>query len=238
MKAVWTIAAREATRFFTSVTAYIVIALFLFIAGGLFWIELLGSSAAELSMRSFFQRGPLLLAFFVPALTMGLFAEENRARTLELLMTLPLQDAHVVLGKFLGAMLMLTAVLGATLPYAFTLAGLGDLDWGPVLGGYLGLLLLGGAYTAIGVFVSSLTRDQIVAILVTFFVCFVLNILGELAAHAGGGTASSLLRWLSTSGHFQSISRGVIDLRDVVYYLSWIIIALAGATAALSRRRW
>lgn len=237
MNAVLTIARRELSAYFSSVTAYIVIVLFLLIAGGLFWLEFFSAAMTELSMRSFFARAPFFLAFFAPAIAMGLLSEERRSRTLELLMTLPVTDGQIVLGKFLAATGLLAAVLLATFPYPWTLAQLGALDWGPVIGGYVGLLLLGASYIAIGVLVSSMTRDQIVAILVTFFICFVLYILGELAAYTSGAVAD-VMRYLSSSAHFENISRGVIDSRDVVYYLSIIVVALSAAAASVSRQRW
>lgn len=237
MNAVFAIARRELASYFTSVTAYIVIVLFLLIAGGLFWLEFFSAAMTELSMRSFFARAPFFLAFFAPAIAMGLLSEERRSRTLELLMTLPVTDGQIVLGKFLAATGLLAVVLLATFPYPLTLARLGALDWGPVVGGYVGLLLLGASYLAIGVLVSSMTRDQIVAILVTFFICFVLYILGELATYTGGVFAE-ILRYLSSSAHFENIARGVIDSRDVVYYLSIIVVALSAAAASLSRQRW
>lgn len=237
MNAVLTIARRELAAYFTSVTAYIVIILFLLIAGGLFWLEFFSASMTEVSMRAFFARAPFFLAFFAPAISMGLLSEERRARTLELLMTLPVTDLQIVLGKFLAALGLLAVVLLATLPYPFTLAGLGALDWGPVIGGYVGLLLLGAAYLSIGVLVSSLTRDQIVAILVTFFVCFLLFIMGELAGYTSG-TVADVLRWLSSSAHFENIARGVIDSRDVLYYLSIIVLSLGAAALSIGRQRW
>ena len=146
MNPILSIAKRELRASFTSVTAYIVIALFLLIAGGLFWLEIFNAASTELSMRTFFTRAPFFLAFFAPAISMGLLAEEQRSKTLELLMTLPVTDTQVVVGKFLAALTLLAIVLGATLPYPLSLATLGDLDWGPIIGGYVGLLFLGAAY--------------------------------------------------------------------------------------------
>lgn len=237
MSATLSIAQRELRGYFTSVTAYIVIVLFLLIAGGLFWLDFFNASTTELSMRRFFGNAPYFLAFFAPALSMGLLSEEQRSRTLELLMTLPVTDFQVVLGKFLAATGLLAVVLLSTLPYPLSLAQMGRFDWGPAIGGYVGLLLLGASYIAIGVLISSLTRDQIVSVLVTFFACFVLGIVGQVASYIDGPLAA-LLRAISTSGHFENVARGVIDTRDVVYYLSLITLALGGATVSLSRRRW
>jgi ABC-2 type transport system permease protein len=231
------ISGRELKAFFASPTAYIVVSLFLLIAGGLFWLDYFQAVTTELSLRAFFGQAPFFMGFFAPAVTMGLISEEKRSGTLEMLMTLPVRDGEVIIGKFLGAMGLIAAVLAATFVYPLTLAGLGDLEWGPVIGGYIGLLLLGGAYCAIGIMVSSWTKDQIISILVAFFLCFLLYILGHLAQVAGGGVGEALY-WLSTSAHFENIARGVIDLRDVLYYLSLMAIGLTVATVTLSARRW
>ncbi len=232
---------RELKKYFNSPTAYIVVSLFLLIVGGLFWLNYFEAATIELTMRGFFAQAPFFMAFFVPAVTMGLIAEEKRLGTLEMLMTLPVRDGEVVLGKFLAALGLIAAVLLATVAYPLTLAGLGGeqvaLDAGPIIGGYLGLLLLGGAYAGIGVMVSSWTKDQIISILLSFFLCFLLYILGSLAAQASGGL-SEILWFLSTSGHFENIARGVIDLRDVLYYVSVAAIGLTVATVSLSARRW
>lgn len=237
MSRVLYISQRELKKYFNSPTAYIVCFLFLLIAGGLFWLDFFQAATVELTMRGFFVQAPLFLAFFVPAVTMGLLSEERRSGTLEMLMTLPVRDSEVVLGKYLAAMGLLTAVLAATLVYPLTLAGLGDLDLGPVAGGYLGLLLLGSAYVAIGVMVSSWTEDQIVSILIAFFLCFALYIMGELARHAPPALAE-VLQQLSTRLHFDNIARGVVDLRDLVYYLSVTVFGLVVSTVTLSARRW
>jgi ABC-2 type transport system permease protein len=167
---------RELKKYFTSPTAYIVVILFLLIAGGLFWLDYFQAATIELTMRGFFAQAPFFMAFFTPAVTMGLLSEERRSGTLEMLMTLPVRDRQVVLGKFLAALTLITVVLLATLAYPLTLAGLAQegtgLDTGPIIGGYVGLVLLAGAYAGIGFAVSSRTRDQIISILLSFFFCF------------------------------------------------------------------
>lgn len=235
------VAQRELKKYFTSPTAYIVVSLFLLIAGGLFWLDYFQATTVELTMRGFFGQAPFFMAFFVPAVTMGLVSEEKRSGTLEMLMTLPVRDSEVILGKYLAAVGLVGAVLVATLAYPLTLSGFGGegvvLDGGPIIGGYIGLLLLGSAYAGIGIMVSSWTKDQIISILVSFFICFVLYIIGILAAEVGG-TGAKVLSFLSTSGHFDNIARGVIDLRDVLYYLSVSAVGLVVATVTLSARRW
>lgn len=227
---------REVRAYFTSIVAYIVVVLFLLITGALFWLNYF-QEINLLSMRSFFNQAPLFLAFFAPAITMGLIATEKREGTLELMMTMPVSDWQIVVGKFLAACSLLFVVFAMTLPYAVTLSGLGDLDWGATVAGYIGLMLLGSAYCAIGIMASSWTRDQVVAILVAFSICFGLYIIDQVVGQPTGGTAIAV-QYLSTNFHFQNIARGVLDLRDVIYYLSVVVVCLAVAQASIASRRW
>lgn len=227
---------REVRAYFTSVVAYIVVTLFLLITGALFWLSFF-QEISLLSMRGFFNQAPLFLAFFAPAITMGLIATEKRDGTLELMMTMPVTDFQIVAGKFLAACTLLLVVFAMTLPYGYTLGRLGELDWGATLAGYIGLMLLGSTYAAIGIMASSWTRDQVVAILVAFSICFGLYIVDQLVGQPTGGTAVAV-QYLSTNYHFQNIARGVLDLRDVVYYGSVIVVCLAVAQASIASRRW
>src|SRR5690606_12374972 len=143
---------------------------------------------------------------------------------------------QIVAGKFVASTVLLSVVILMTLPYALTLSLLGDLDWGATVAGYIGLLLLGSTYCAIGVMTSSWTRDQVVAVLLSFFICFFLYLLQQLAGQPTGATAR-LLEYLSTSYHFQNLARGVIDIRDVVYYLSLIGVSLTVATVSIGARK-
>lgn len=236
MHAVISITRRELANYFHSLTAYIVVILFLLITGGMFWMDFF-QGFPELSMRRLFSDAPLFLAFFAPAVTMGLIAEEKRSGTLELMMTMPVSDTQIVVGKFLAAMTLLTVTFAFTLPYAYSIHTMGNLDWGPVIGGYVGLMLLGSAYTAVGIMVSSWTRDQIVSVLLGFFFCFVLFILDRLMGNASGLMARTL-EYLSSNYHFQNIARGVISLSDVAYYISVTLVCLAAARATLAARRW
>ncbi len=236
MSNIWYVMKRELGAYFNSVVAYIVVILFLLITGALFWLNYF-QQINTLSLRSFFQRAPLFLAFFAPAITMSLLAEEKRLGTLELLMTMPLSDFEIVMGKFLAAVSLLAVVFAMTLPYPITLSFLGDLDWGAVASGYLGLLLLGGAYSAIGLMASSWTRDQVVSILVAFSICFFLYLIDQLVGEPTGAMARTV-EYLSTNSHFQNIARGVIDLRDVVYYLSVMAVSLIVTQASVASRRW
>lgn len=237
MNAIFFILKRELANYFHSLTAYIVVILFLLITGGMFWLEFFQGGFPELSMRRLFGDAPLFLAFFAPAVTMGLLAEEKRAGTLELLMTMPVSDTQIVIGKFLAAVVLLLVTFLFTTPYAFSLAMMGNLDWGPVIGGYAGLVLLGSAYAAVGIMVSAWTRDQIVSVLLGFFLCFLLFLFDRLFGNSSGVLATTF-EYLSSNFHFQNIARGVIQVSDVVYYLSVIVICLTAARSTLASRRW
>ncbi|MFB6263250.1 MAG: ABC transporter permease [Bradymonadaceae bacterium] len=235
------VAKRELGAYFNSVVAYIVVILFLVITGALFWLNYF-QQLNTLTLRSFFNQAPLFLAFFAPAITMGLFAEERRLGTLELLMTMPLSDFEIVMGKFLAAMGLLAVVFATTLAYPITLSQVGammnaDLDWGAVASGYIGLMLLGGAYSAIGLMASSWTRDQVVAILVSFSICFFFYLIDQLVGQPTGA-AARVVDYLSTASHFENLARGVVDFRDVFYYLSIMGVALLTTQVTISARRW
>ncbi len=236
MKNIWFIWKRELQAYFTSPVAYIVTILWLVSTGALFWLNYF-QEINMLSLRSFFNQAPLFLAFFAPAITMGLISTEKRSGTLELMMTMPVSDFQIVTGKFLAACSLLAVVFLMTLPYPYTLSRLGDLDWGAVAAGYLGLMLLGSAYAAIGLMASSWTRDQVIAILVAFSLCFFLYLIDQLVGQPTG-TAAEIVEYLSTNHHFQNMARGVVDLRDVVYYLSIVAVCLTVAQASIASRRW
>lgn len=236
MKNIGFILKRELSSYFYSPVAYIVVMLFLIITGALFWLSYF-QEINILSLRGFFAQAPLFLAFFAPAITMGIFAEEKRSGTLELLMTLPVSDFEIVAGKFLAALTLLITVFALTLVYPYTLSTLGPLDWGAVWSGYLGLTLLGASYAAIGLMASSWSKDQVVAILVAFSLCFFLYLIDQLVGQPTG-TAAHIAEYLSTSYHFNNIARGVIDTRDVIYYLSLIALSLVIARFSIAARRW
>ena len=175
-------------------------------------------------MRGFFSVMPWMYLFFVPAVTMKLWAEERKLGTAEILMTLPIKDYEVVLGKFLAsfALLGVTILLSFSLPIA--VASLGDPDGGPIVGGYIGLLLMGAAYLSIGLFASTLTENQIISFIVGIGLCFVLLIIGQefVLFKIPSPWLASLFRYLGLGTHFSSILRGVIDSRDLIYYFSLI----------------
>jgi ABC-2 type transport system permease protein len=230
-----TIARKELRAYFNSPIAYIVVTVFLVLAGYLFFTRALLSGQAE--MRPFFDLAPLLFIFFAPAITMRLLAEERRVGTFQLLITLPLRDRDVVLGKFLGALGLLATAIALTLVYPLTLSWLGDLDRGAVIGGYLGLLLMGGGYLAIGLMASAWTRNQIVAFIVAFAICFALFLMGHMSQLVPPALAP-LLEYLSLTSHFENIARGVVDTRDLLYYASLIGGCLLVTAQSLASRQW
>ncbi len=229
------ISKREIRAYFNSPVAYIVVTVFTILTGYLFFTQLFLEKQAD--MRPFFGVMPLLFMFVIPAITMRLVAEEKGSGTLELLITMPVRDWEVVVGKFLAALALLCTALALTLAFAITVKSLGPLDRGPAIGGYLGLVLMGGAYIAIGVMASSLTRNQIIAFIVAFAISFALFLFGKLVQFVPE-SLQPIVSFLSIDGHFDNISRGVIDTRDVLYYLSVITVCLLVATTSLESRKW
>jgi len=235
MNAALTIAKREIRTYFNSPIAYIVVTVFMLLAGYLFFGSLFIERQAEL--RSYFNLMLLLFSFIVPAMAMRLIAEEKGSGSLEMLITMPVRDWQVIVGKFLGGMTLLATLVGLTIFYAVTVALVGPLDRGPAIGGYLGVLLMGGAYMAIGVMASTFTRNQIVAFIIAFAISFALFLFYRLVQFVPE-PLQPLLAYLSIESHFEAISRGVIDSRDVVYYLSVMVVSLVIATVSLESRKW
>ncbi|MFH1132661.1 MAG: ABC transporter permease [Pseudomonadota bacterium] len=226
---------RELGTYFNSPVAYIVVTAFLLVSGYLFFSQVF--YIGEASMRNFFGTAPLLFIFFAPAITMRLMAEEKRMGTLELLITMPVSDWEVVLGKFFAAIGLFAAAILLTLTYPLTIASMGDLDWGTVIGGYLGLLLLGSAYLAIGLMASSWTQNQVVAFIVSFIITFALFLFGKLLPMMPDFLAP-IIEYISLDAHFTNIAKGVIDTRDLIYYLTLIGICLFLSVQSLDSRRW
>jgi ABC-2 type transport system permease protein len=235
MKQIATIGGRQFRSYFNGPVAYIVICIVMLALGFFFWktFFLFG----RVSAREMFRWLGLILVLALPALTMGLLAEEKRTGTIELLITMPVTEAQVILGKFLGVLGLYVVLLLLTLPYPISVSTLGDLDWGPVWGGYLGLLLQGSAILAIGLMASSWTDNQLIALFVALSLSVFFWVLDKFLALLPTSAASAL-EWLSFDYHFQSMARGVIDLRDVFFFLSVTIFALAVAFRALESRRW
>jgi ABC-2 type transport system permease protein len=235
MTAALTVAKREIRTYFNSPIAYIVITVFMLLSGYLFFSSLFIERQAE--MRAYFNLMPLLLSFIVPAMAMRLIAEEKGSGSLEMLITMPVRDWQVIVGKFLAGMALLAAMVGLTLFYAVTVMLVGPLDRGPAIGGYVGILLVGGAYMAIGVMASTLTRNQIVAFIIGFAISFSLYLFYRLVPFMPE-SLRPMLAYLSVESHFDGMSRGIIDSRDVVYYLSVMVVSLVIATVSLESRKW
>lgn len=237
MKLVWIITKRELRSFFDSLIAYILLVLFLGFSGLFTWLY--GSDifmVGQASLQSFFGIAYWTLFFFIPALTMRLLAEEKRSGTLELLLTKAVTDRQIVVGKFLAALFLILIALAFTLPYVITLSNIGNLDNGGVFCGYLGLVLMSAAYISIGLFASSITHNQIVAFLSALFIGLFFHIIFDVLSNNITGMLGQILNFLSLSVHFEGISRGVIDTKDLIFFFSIIFLGLFFSELSLSRR--
>ncbi len=233
MHEIWTLTKRELHAYFDSPAAYVVLSVFLLFTGWFFGSTLFLENVA--SLRSVFNIVPFIFLFFIPAITMSTFAEERRAGTLELLLTFPVRDWQIIAGKLLAVSLFLLVAIALTAFYTMTVSLLGDLDFGATVGGYLGLFLLGTTCGAIGIFASSLTRNQIVAFILGFAIIFVLFLLDKITTFVPGPLAG-VLQYLGIDFHYQNLLRGVIDTRDVLYYLSMTAFAFLLTAYTLARR--
>jgi len=233
------VARKELGGFFSSPVAYIFLGAFLLVTlFVVFWGEtLFARNIAD--VRPLFDWMPLLLIFLVAALTMRLWSEERRMGTIEHLLTLPVRPTQVLLGKFLACLALLALALLLTLPLPLMVSYIGPLDWGPVWGGYLAALCLGAAYIAIGLFLSARSDNQIVSLISTVLVCGLFYLLGSnLLTGLFGNRGAELLRLCGSGSRFASITRGVIDLRDLYYYLSLVGVFLALTRYSLARLSW
>lgn len=238
MNTIWIIARRELNAYFDSLIAYFMLILFLGFSGFFTWLY--GSDiflVGQATLRGFFGIAYWTLFFFIPAITMRLIAEEKKTGTIELLLTKAISDRQVVIGKFLSAMLLITIALLFTLPYVITVGSLGNLDNGEVINGYLGLLLISGCYVSIGLYASSITSNQIVAFLTALFVGLMFHIIFGVISDNMTGFLGELFNMLSVSSHFESIQRGVIDSKDLVYFFSIIVLGLYLSETNLSKRK-
>jgi len=226
---------KELRSFFNSPIAYIVIVVYLIILGWFFVSNLFINNISTL--RTVFEMTPFLLLFFAPAMTMRLISEEKKAGTLELLFTKPIKEYEIVMGKFLAAWALYFFTLLPTLCYYITVTMLGTLDTGAVIGGYLGLLAVGAVFLSISIFGSALTENQVIAFIVSLFIVFALFMLDKVLFYLPT-FLGMILEYISIDYHFSNIARGVIDTRDVNYYLSMIGFSLFMATNALQKRRW
>lgn len=237
MNAILTIAKKEFNTFFDSLIAYLLLVIFLVLAGIFTWLY--GNDifvSGQASLRNFFQLTALLFLFFIPAITMRMLAEERNTGTIELLLTKAVSDREVILGKFLACLGLVLVALLFTIPYYITVASLGDIDHGATICGYLGLILVSMAYIGIGLFASSITDNQIVAFLLAFTICVFFHIMFGFFSNFASGFVGNILQTLSVDYHFQSISRGVIDTKDIVYFLSLSGLGILLSEISISKR--
>jgi ABC-2 type transport system permease protein len=224
---------KEFASYFISPIAYIVISVFLLVTGWFFFITFFLQNQA--SLRDFFALLPITFSFVIPAVTMRLFSEELNVGSYEILLTMPVTFIDVILGKFLAAVAFVVAMLFPTFGYAITVSFLGQLDWGPVVGGYAGAILLGAAFSAIGLFASSVTRNQIIAFIIAMAICFTLTLLDKMLFFLPQSLLA-IMEYLGADFHFDNISKGIIDSRDVLYFLSVVFVSLFGTQLALQQK--
>jgi ABC-2 type transport system permease protein len=251
---VWPIYKKELRLYFTSPVAYVILTIFLLIAGYFFFSIFSFFTRASMQMamnpqmgrdlnvtdavlRPLFSNLSVILLLLMPLVTMRLFAEERRSGTIELLLTYPVRDGAVLVGKYLAAFTMYGAMVAGTLAYPIMLVSFTRVEWGPLLTGYLGLLLMGGMFLAVGLFASSLTENQVVAAIVTFGVLLMFWIIGWTAEFAGG-PMGTVLTHLSILEHNDTFAKGVLDTKDILYYVNFTVLALFLALRSLESRRW
>ena len=223
--------------YFNSPIAYIFIGVFLVVGNWMFFKSffLIG----QISMRGYFDLLPWIFLFLSPALTMRLWAEEKKSGTIEFLLTLPVTDWQVVWAKFLGALSFMFIALLLSISLPISLALLGNLELGPVIGSYLGSLLLGGSYLALGLFISSLTKNQIIAFFLGLVACFVFFIIGtEFVLIGVPKFIVPFFKFLGLGSHFYNIAKGVIDSKDIIYYGSFIFLFLWLNARVIESRGW
>lgn len=239
MKQIWIICKRELQSYFDSLMAYILLVLFLGFSGFFTWIY--GSDIfyiKQATLAPFFNIAYWTLFFFIPALTMRLLSEENSQGTLELLLTKPVSNWQVILGKFSASLLLICIALLLTIPYLVTVASIGNLDAGQAISGYLALILFSGMYIGIGLFTSSFTNNQIVSYLAALFIGVFFQIIFGMLAVNFPGVAGQLLDYLSTASHFGSMTRGVIDTRDLIYFAGITFLSLVLTETMLIKKRY
>ncbi len=237
---------KEINSFFSSIVGYVAILVFLVASGFFLWVNPQTSILAYgyASLDRFFELAPWLLMLLIPAVTMRSFADEFRGGTIEWLSTKPLRDTEIILGKYFAALMLVVFAILPTIVYGITVASLsaieGNVDTGAIIGSYIGLFFLAASFTAIGVFCSSLTSNQVVAFLFALFACYLLysgfEALSKIPAFMRG--IDYYLSMVGLSFHYNSISRGVIDTRDVIYFISVVILFVALTRLSLNRRTW
>jgi ABC-2 type transport system permease protein len=247
------IAEKELRSYFASPIGYILIGFFALLFGVFFYVYLMefvrqsqqmmqfggggGANVNQMMVRGLFQNTAVIILFVMPMVTMRTYSEEKRSGTIELLLTSPVTDLQIIVGKFIGALGLYVAMLAVTMLYMAILFRIGNPEWRPIAAGYLGLLLMGGCFLAAGLFISSLTKNQIVAgfmTFATFLLLWIINWFGESA----GPTARDLVNYLSITEHLEDFTRGIIDTKHVVYYLSFITFGLFLTAKSVDSERW
>ena len=233
MNSIWVIFKRELAAYFSTPLAYVFIVIFLALSGALTFFVGAFFERGQADLQSFFSFHPWIYLFLIPAVAMRLWAEERKTGTVEMLMTLPVSTPTAVLGKFLAAWLFIAIAVVLTFPLWITVNILGDPDNGVILASYIGSLIMAGAFLAIGAFVSAMTKNQVIAFIIAAAACFIFLMSGlELVQSAFTGWAPEFLvdgiKSMSFMAHFQAIMRGVIDVRDLVFFLSVIGVFLYG----------
>jgi len=251
---VWPIFKKEMRLYFTSPIAWVILTIFLFIAGYFFYnifaYYTLASMQSSMNpqmgrelnvtdsvLRPLFSNVSVVLLLLMPLVTMRLFAEERRSGTIELLLTYPVRDGAVLAGKYLAALGLYALMLAFTLVYPGIVLYFARLEWGPLATGYLGLLLMGATFIAVGILASSLTENQIVAAIGTFGALLMFWVVGWSAEYVGGAWGR-VLSHLSILDHFDTFARGILDTKDVIYYLNFTLVALFLTHRSLEARRW
>ncbi|MGH7318970.1 MAG: ABC transporter permease subunit [Candidatus Rokuibacteriota bacterium] len=250
----WAVLKKEMRLYFSSPIAYVILAIFALVSGWFFYnvfafyalvsmqsamnpMAARDLSVSEGVLRPLFQNISVIMLLMMPILTMRLFAEEKKSGTIELLLTYPVRDGEVLFGKYLAALAVFTGMLVLTICYPILVAWTARLEWGPLATGYLGLLLQGAAFIAIGILISSLTENQIVAAVATFGTLLIFWVISW-AADSAGVTFGRILSHLSLTEHFESFAKGVLDTKDVIYYLNLIILSLFLTLRSLESKRW
>lgn len=238
MKNIWIIAKRELSAFFSSLMAYILLVIFLGFSGLFTWF--IGQDVffiKQASLQAFFNIAYWTLFFFIPGITMRLFAEENRSGTLELLLTKPVSDWQVVAGKFTATLILIIIALLLTFPYYITLSFIGPLDHGAALTGYLGLIFMSAAYISIGIFASSISKNQIIGYLLALVIGIFFQIIFGFVSFQMSGFLSQVFDYLSLTTHYESMARGVIDSKDLIFFFSIIFLGMSLTVSNLAKNR-
>jgi ABC-2 type transport system permease protein len=224
---------KEFSAYFISPIAYIVISIFLVVTGWFFFATFFLFNQANL--RTFYALLPIVFAFVTPAITMRLISEELNIGSDEILLTMPVTVLDVVLGKFFASVALIVVMMTPTLAYPLTVSLMGQLDWGPVVGGYLGAVFLGAAFCAVGLFASALTRNQIIAFIIGLSICFTLTLIDKMLYFLPRPLLG-VFAYLGADFHFQNIAKGIIDTRDILYFVSVCFVGLYGAYLALQQK--